>query len=142
MSYYINTSVWVAALTNEQATAAVQAWLAEREPGQLHISDWVMTEFSSAIAIKLRTGQLNPQQRASVRTAFFGLVESSTLVVPMARDDFRTAEHYCNQPETGLRAGDALHLAVCANHGLTMVTLDKTLQSAGTTLGVATLSPA
>ncbi|HWX27774.1 MAG TPA: hypothetical protein VNZ53_10105 [Steroidobacteraceae bacterium] len=36
----------------------------------------------------------------------------------------------------GLRAGDALHLAVCADHGATLCTLDHRLSDAGSALGV------
>jgi predicted nucleic acid-binding protein len=36
----------------------------------------------------------------------------------------------------GLRAGDALHLAVCAERGATLCTLDRCLSDAGSALGV------
>jgi uncharacterized protein len=39
----------------------------------------------------------------------------------------------------GLRVGDALHLAICADHGATLCTLDRGLGEAGPTLGVATI---
>jgi predicted nucleic acid-binding protein len=38
----------------------------------------------------------------------------------------------------GLRAGDALHAAICAGHGATLCTLDKKLSQAGSALGVQT----
>ena len=53
---YIDTSVLVAALTNESRTAEMQNWLASQRPEDLMISDWVMTEFSAALSIKVRTG--------------------------------------------------------------------------------------
>jgi len=36
------------------------------------------------------------------------------------------------------RAGDALHLAICADHGATLCTLDRRLGEAGPALGVKT----
>lgn len=38
----------------------------------------------------------------------------------------------------GLRAGDALHLAVAAEHGAVLVSLDRRLVEAGSALGAAT----
>jgi predicted nucleic acid-binding protein len=38
-----------------------------------------------------------------------------------------------------LRAGDALHLAICVDHGATLCTLDRRLSDAGSVLGVKTM---
>lgn len=142
MNFYLDTSVVVSALGNEAHTVSVQDWLAGQTPGMLQISEWVITEFSSAMALKLRTGQLQPKHRADCLAEFARLVEESLVVLPVAGNDFRTAARYADRHETGLRAGDALHLAVCAHHGVRLVTLDKTLATAATNTGVACLDPA
>ena len=133
---YLDTSLLVAALTNETETERMQRWLGQQQPDELAISDWVVTEFSSALSIKLRAGQINENQRAEVLSLFTRLVTDSLAVVPVSRLEFRTAARFADQHALGLRAGDALHLAICTDHGATLCTLDRRLANAGSALGV------
>ena len=136
---YLDTSLLVAALINETETERMQRWLGRQAEDDLAISDWVVAEFSSALSIKLRAGHIEPAHRADALAMFARLTTDNFLVVPVARLQFRTAARFADQHGLRLRAGDALHLAVCADHGATLRTLDRRLGDAGSVLGIKTM---
>jgi len=135
---YLDTSLLVAALTNENETARIQQWLQEQDPEELAASDWVVAEFSSALSIKLRTGQIGPGHRADALALFTRLCRDSFNMLPVLRAQFRLAARFADQAAAGLRAGDALHLAICAGQGATLCTLDRRLDAGGSALGIKT----
>jgi predicted nucleic acid-binding protein len=113
----------------------MQSWLGEQLADELAISEWVVTEFSAALSIKLRTGQLDTETRADALTLFAQFCAETATLLPVSALHFRIAARFADQHALGLRAPDALHLAICADHGATLYTLDRRLADAGPAVG-------
>jgi len=124
---YVDTSVIVALLTVEPRTQSVTAWYAGLNDTPTG-SDWLLTEFSSALSIKLRTGQISEVNAKRVRKEFALMADGGLRIAPVSRGAFGHAAEMVKLHEHGLRAGDALHLAVALELGAShMATLDGTL---------------
>ena len=137
MIQYIDTSVLVAALTREIATAQALAWLDSRVAGEVAISEWVVTEFSAALSIKVRRGDIDATGQAAALATFSRLVADSLEVLPIADRHFRRAASFADRALLGLRAGDALHLAIAAEANAILATGDRKLATAAIAFGAA-----
>ncbi|QCI79784.1 type II toxin-antitoxin system VapC family toxin [Hankyongella ginsenosidimutans] len=133
---YIDTSVIVAALTREGTTQRVQQWIEARPEGELVISPWVVTEVSSALSVKVRTGALSIENRAEIMATWAELQSEIFVSVLVAGNHFDVAARFADQHDLGLRAGDALHLAIASSAGHRLATLDKIMAEAAPKLGV------
>lgn len=122
---YVDTSLLMAALTPEISSEAARAWLAEHSPDGIVVSDWVITEFSAALSLKVRTGQLGQPDREIAQLAFGRLLMDAFIVLRVDRRAFRIAAGFADRPDVALRAGDALHLALASKHDLSLYTLDR-----------------
>ena len=107
---YLDTSVVVALLTPEERSAQALDWFGQsREP--LISSDWLITETHSALGIKQR---------------HHGLSSGARQAADLLQD-----------PGLGLRAGDALHLAVALHSRCThLASFDSRMQQAAVALGM------
>ncbi len=126
---YVDTSVLVAALAAETGSDRAQYFLAEARPNDLFASAWVTTEFSSALALKLRVGQIDERLRSRLLNEFTSLVAGSFRMLGIEQTHFHAAAQICDRSELRLRSGDALHLAIAIAYGATMVTLDANMHA-------------
>ncbi len=101
-------------------------------PEAFAVSHWTLVEFSSLIARKVRMDRLDAGSAARADAQFESMVDTSFTVLLPSAADFDLARHYLGRSETGLRAGDALHLAIANNHyAAAIYSLDKILLKAG-----------
>jgi predicted nucleic acid-binding protein len=132
---YLDTSAVVSLLATEPESARLESWLQAQEASVLAISAWVNTEVASALSMKVRMGQFTLEQRADA-AAQWRLWSESVVLLPIEQADFEAAAGSAARHALGLRAGDALHLAVAASAGCTLVTLDEGQANAAVELGV------
>jgi predicted nucleic acid-binding protein len=121
---YMDTSALVALIVAEPHSAAVGSWY-ERSAATLVSAAWCVPEFASALAMKQRTGHLSEAQAAQAWERFERLIASDLALVPVGQESFHRAALLTLDAASGLRAGDALHLACAEAAGAKqMATLD------------------
>lgn len=131
MTVYPDASVLVAAIVREPCTEKAQALLASE--ADVVVSEWILTEAASALAIKQRTGALTREQRLIAHAAAEAVIDAAASLSVLPRH-FRAATRLIERSALPLRGGDALHLAISADHGATLWTLDRKLVAAGQAL--------
>ncbi len=129
---YFDTSFLAPLVLPESTSARITAFVRRLPVIELAVSHWTKIEFSSLIARKVRTRELTADAAARADARFEILAGNSFAVLLPDADDFGLAKRYLGKFETGLRAGDALHLAIAANrHARAIYSLDKKLLLAG-----------
>ena len=134
---YFDTSFLAPLILEEPTSPAVERFLAKLPSEALAISHWTRVEFSSLLAREVRMGGMAPSLAQEADDQFEAIIAESFLVLTSTVDDYELAKRYLAAPGIGLRAGDALHLAIAHNHRAEAIySFDKTLLAAGKTLGL------
>lgn len=136
---YLDTSFVVTLLTAEGETERAREWMRWQSPGRFAISDWVVTEFAAALSMKVRSRLLTAEESRATQAWFNKLSAEAFETWAVNRSDFIAAARLAAESASGLRGGDALHLAVVVRHSATLCTRDKGLDRAGRELRITTL---
>ena len=134
---YLDTSLVVAALVHEAGTATALTFLQEHARQPWLISAWVTTELASALALQVRRSAITPQESQEAWQRFLVLREQRLHSLPLVAEDFEVAARLCLSQVPPLRAGDALHLAVCHRLNLHLASFDLGLCKAAAQVQVA-----
>jgi predicted nucleic acid-binding protein len=125
---YLDTSFIAPLVLNEDVSPQVEAFLMKQTVGSLAVSQWTRVEFCSLVAREVRMKHFSPQVAETVITEFETLVQESCQVWLPDATDYDLARTLLTRFDSGLRGGDALHLAIARNHGADKVlTLDQGL---------------
>lgn len=124
---YLDTSVLVALILNEPASASVSRWYGACND-DLVSAMWCVTEFASALGIKQRTRQIGSDEAQAAWLRFERLCANDIKLLPVEPATFHRGAVLMLDAGTGLRAGDSLHLAAALDvKAKQMATLDDVL---------------
>ena len=136
MRIYLDDSVLIALLAEEPKSGSVRRFLRAHREDRL-ISDFAAAEVASAISRLLRMRLLTEEEGSTRLADFDAWRAAATSAADMHAADARLAYVYVRRFDLGLRAPDALHLAITRRLDATLVTLDRRLVIAANQLGVA-----
>jgi uncharacterized protein len=139
---YLDTSVPVALVANEPGVPAVKRWLAGPDAAALCSAEGCVPEVATALSLKVRTGQLDEAQADAAWQAFGAACDGLLDLQPVQATDYSTAAQMCRMPQAGLRAGDALHLAVALRCGCdSLLAFDQNLNKNARASGLRLITP-
>lgn len=127
MALYADTCVLLSLFYRDSGTDAALRWLDTSGDEVIVISGWTLTEFASASGILARRGSISTELHRAGNERFQQFVQARLVVESISPADFERARGWLLDFNTGLRAGDALHLAVCSRLGAALCTADDML---------------
>ena len=134
---YFDTSFLVPLILPEATSEPIAGFFEGLPADDMAVSHWTRVEFASLLAREVRMGNLDTAAAHEAGSRFETMVEESFVVLLPNRDDFDRTRDWLSRFETGLRAGDALHLAIARNRGAEAIySLDKLMIAAGRKLGL------
>jgi predicted nucleic acid-binding protein len=139
LSLYLDASVLLSIVNDEQPSKAVERFLAEAGTS-LWVSEFASAEVASAFSRLVRMGNLTSARARDGLVAYDGWVAAEANAIDVEGQDVRLATSLVRRFDLMLRAPDALHLAICRRVNATIATLDRRLAVAAQALDIAVAS--
>ena len=121
---YLDTSAAVPLFVPEPSSDLIDKWFVACDIPIIS-SDWIITEFASALSIKERSGTLSAKNAKAAWRNFGAFCEAGLRLAPVNRQTCEEAAKMVRHSAHRLRSSDALHLAVALEIGVqSIATLD------------------
>ncbi len=136
---YFDTSILAPLILSEPASVQVERFVRRLPTGEMATSHWARVEMASLLARRVRMGALDARAARTAHEQFDSVLRETFATIDSTRADHDLACAFLLGGRTGLRGGDALHLAIAANRGAEYIyTLDQAMLAAGRSLGLPT----
>lgn len=138
MKHYLDASFLVPLFVDDDWTERAKRWAAS-EPDVV-VSDWAVTEFSSALSLHVRKRRIDADERDEAENALDWWLAGRITEEPVDPEDVVAARGLLHRHDK-LRAPDALHLAIVLRLGVGLVTYDGDLADAARAENVIVVTP-
>jgi len=135
LNAYLDASALFSQFMIDAHTPPMMRWLADAQD-RVVLSEWTLTEFSSALAVAVRMGRLQPDERQRIDMAADTWLVNRTPPYTVLAGDGYAARRFIRATHRPLRAADALHLAIAQRLGFSVVTFDGAMRAAALDLGI------
>jgi uncharacterized protein len=134
VSFSLDTSFLVSILFVDAHTARAFAWLSAGGR-DIRVSDWAATELFALVHRRARAGLIAADVAAAALIEFDTFMAGRARRLPLSPAAGVLAANLARDPALKLSAADALHLALAASDGLSLVTFDDRLADAAKARG-------
>lgn len=138
MRIYFDTNLLVALLTNDPLSTRADALLQTHAPSPV-ISDFAAAEFASALARRVRVGDLAPEDGRSAFATFDAWVARIAARYELTPPDVALATTFLRRLDLPLRTPDALHIAMVQRLGASLATFDSQMAECARKLGTSVI---
>jgi predicted nucleic acid-binding protein len=135
VSVYLDASVLVALFTLDRLSARADAYLRASMP-VLIVSNFAAAEFSSALARRVRTGEMTAAQALLAFSNFDAWTARSTQNTELVAADVAAAQAFLRRLDLTLRTPDAVNIAIALRIGADLATFDEKMAASALALGV------
>jgi predicted nucleic acid-binding protein len=139
VSIYLDASVLVSLFVSDALALRADRFISNNV-AQILVSDFAAVEFSSAIGRRLRSGDLTTSEADAALTSFDSWTVRLTDRVTVTPQDTAIANSFIRRFQLGLRAPDALHIAMAQRLEAVLASFDEGMRRAANALGVPVVS--